>query len=73
MNGAEPRLEIPTGAWMLFGAVVVVSLVVDLVVHRGGRGSSRKHALAWSVAWIALSFAFAGWIASSSEGPATNS
>jgi tellurite resistance protein TerC len=49
--------------WLAFGAVVAASLVIDLLVHRGGRGTSRGAAIAWSAAWIAVALAFAGWIA----------
>lgn len=48
--------------WPAFGAIVIVSLVLDLVAHRGGRGQSRRSALAWSIGWIVLALAFAGWI-----------
>ena len=56
-------LEVPFWAWLLFGGVVLVSLVVDLVAHRGGRSLSRSHAIAWSVAWISVALVFAGWVA----------
>ncbi len=52
-------LEVPTWAWALFAAIVVGSLVLDLWIHRGGRGLSRKQAIVWSVAWIGLSLLFA--------------
>jgi len=46
--------------WLLFGAVVVVSLILDLVAHRGAHGQSRRAAVAWSIGWVVVSFAFAG-------------
>jgi tellurite resistance protein TerC len=49
--------------WLLFGGIVLVSLVVDLIAHRGGRGLGRKAALMWSIAWIVTAFAFAGYVA----------
>ena len=42
---------------------MLASLVVDLVAHRGGRSVGRRHAIAWSVAWISLALVFAGWVA----------
>jgi tellurite resistance protein TerC len=56
-------LEVPFWAWVLFGAVVAVSLVADLVAHRGGKSVSRAHALAWTVAWITVAMSFAAWVA----------
>jgi tellurite resistance protein TerC len=56
-------LDVPLWAWGLFGALVVVSLVVDLATHRGDREFSRREAVGWSVAWIALALAFGVWVA----------
>jgi tellurite resistance protein TerC len=56
-------LEIPTWAWFILAAVVVASLAIDLVAHRGSKGQGRKTAVVWSVVWIALAVAFGGWIA----------
>ena len=55
--------EVPRWAWLPFAIVVAVGLVVDLLAHRGARGNSRSAAIGWSVAWISVSLAFAGWIA----------
>jgi tellurite resistance protein TerC len=56
-------IEVTGWAWLLFAAIVFVSLAVDLWVHRGGRSLSRRRAIAWSVGWIALSLCFAIGIA----------
>jgi len=48
--------------WAVFAGVVTVSLVVDLVLHRGHRRASRRAAIVWSVTWIATALAFAAWI-----------
>src|SRR5688572_26605815 len=48
--------------WLVFAAIVLISLVVDLVAHRGGRGHTRRSATLWSIGWIVLAFIFAGWI-----------
>jgi tellurite resistance protein TerC len=55
-------VEIPFWAWLLFGGVVCASLVVDLLAHRGGHSLGRKHAIAWSAAWIAVAILFAVWL-----------
>ncbi len=60
---AAPTQHAPTVMWLLFGAIVVISLVVDLIAHRGGHGLSRKSAATWSIAWIVVAFAFAGYVA----------
>lgn len=56
-------LNVPLWAWGVLGVVVVTSLAVDLLGHRGNVGTSRKSAIMWSVGWIALSLLFAGWVA----------
>jgi len=48
--------------WISVGVIVAVSLVVDLVTHRGEHGTSRRAAITWSVIWIASALAFAVWV-----------
>lgn len=55
-------LEVPLWVWFVFGAIVLVSLTLDLVTHRGGHGLSRKSAIVWSIIWIATALAFAVWV-----------
>jgi len=55
-------LDVPTWAWLLFAGIVVGSLALDLWVHRGGRGLSRKQAIVWSIAWISVALLFALWV-----------
>jgi tellurite resistance protein TerC len=45
--------------WFVFGGVVAVSLVLDLVAHRGAHGLSRRSAIVWSIVWIVVSLVFA--------------
>jgi tellurite resistance protein TerC len=59
----QTPIEVPIWAWFVLAAVVLGSLLVDLVAHRGDRELGRRWAVVWSVVWIALSLAFAGWIA----------
>ena len=56
-------LEVPVWAWLLFGGVIVASLLVDLLAHRGGHGLGRRSAVLWSVAWITVALLFAGFVA----------
>ena len=45
--------------WALFGAIVIVMLVLDLAVfHRNAHEVSRREALVWSAVWIGLALAF---------------
>lgn len=55
--------SVPMTMWLLFAGVVLVSLVVDLLAHRGGRGHSRKSAVLWSILWIVVAFLFAVHVA----------
>jgi tellurite resistance protein TerC len=56
------RLHVPAWAWAVFAVVVVVSLAVDLVVHRNGHGNGRRAAIVWSCVWIGISLLFAGFV-----------
>ena len=45
--------------WLVFGAVVVLLLTLDLAVfHRHARHESTRRALLWSVIWISLGLGF---------------
>ncbi|GAW67381.1 membrane protein [Geoanaerobacter pelophilus] len=44
--------------WTFFGITVVLLLAVDLVMHRGGHGTSRKSSYLWSAVWIAAGLLF---------------
>lgn len=52
-------MTVPSWLWVLFGAIVLLSLSVDLVAHRHGQGASRRSAIIWSVVWIISALAFA--------------
>jgi len=62
MQGPSNALVVPVQAWVLFGAVVLISLGVDLLAHRGRRSESKGHAIAWSIGWIAVALLFALWV-----------
>lgn len=52
-------MTVPLWAWAAFGAVVVVMLLVDLLVHRGAHVIKFKEAAIWSAVWVGLSLIFA--------------
>ena len=52
----------PAWDWIVFAVVLGFLLGLDLFLHRGGRETSRRAAIAWSVVWIAAGLAFAGFV-----------
>ena len=48
--------------WALFGALVAVMLIVDLVVSSRGGHSGLRSAALWSAVWIGLGLLFGAWI-----------
>ncbi len=50
--------------WLVFGGVVLVALAVDFFAMRsqGAHKVGLREAVIWSIAWVALSFAFVGWL-----------
>jgi tellurite resistance protein TerC len=55
-------MHVPLSMWVVFGGIVAVSLVLDLLSHRGEHGTSRRAAIVWSCVWIAAALAFCAWI-----------
>ena len=56
-------MQLEIWMWVAFGAFVVLMLLVDLVAFAGrGQAISFRRAVAWSIAWTALGFAFAGFL-----------
>ncbi|NMO22649.1 TerC/Alx family metal homeostasis membrane protein [Pyxidicoccus fallax] len=51
-------LNIPTWVWVVFWAVILALLVVDLVAHRGRHGESHKAAVIWTGVWISAGLLF---------------
>lgn len=52
----------PIDTIAIFASVFVLSLIVDLIQHRGRKEVSVKDAAAWSIFWVAISLAFYGWV-----------
>ncbi|MFA7505483.1 MAG: TerC family protein [Burkholderiaceae bacterium] len=50
--------------WSLFTLFVIAALAVDFLVlnRRGTRAVSIREATIWSLVWVAVSFAFVGWL-----------
>jgi tellurite resistance protein TerC len=50
--------------WTLFAAFVVVALAIDFLTlnRQGARKVSMRDAALWSLAWVAVSFVFVGWL-----------
>jgi tellurite resistance protein TerC len=50
--------------WSLFAAFVLIALLIDFVAlnKQGAHKVSLREAALWSLAWIAVSFAFVGWL-----------
>lgn len=44
--------------WIIFGVTVVAMLAIDLLLHRGGHGTSKKSSYVWSAIWIAAGLLF---------------
>ena len=55
-------ISVPLWAWGLFAGVVVASLAIDLIQHRGDHAHGRRAALVWSGVWIGVSLLFAAWV-----------
>jgi tellurite resistance protein TerC len=56
-------IDVPAWAWVLLGGVLAISITVDLIAHRGDHADSRRSAILWTLAWIALSIGFGVFIA----------
>lgn len=50
--------------WSLFAAFVLIALVIDFAVlnKKGNQAVSIRDAAVWSLVWVAVSIAFAGWL-----------
>jgi tellurite resistance protein TerC len=50
--------------WSLFAAMVLIALAIDFFAmsKQGAHRVSTKEAAIWSLIWVAVSFAFAGWL-----------
>ena len=56
-------IEYPLWVWILFFAVVLSALLVDIgIVNRGAHTPSRRQTLVWSVVWVSMALAFGGFI-----------
>jgi len=59
-------IDVGWQGWVIFNAVVLFMLLLDLgVFHRKSERVTVRAALGWTVFWVALSMAFNGWVWSS--------
>jgi tellurite resistance protein TerC len=54
--------SVPTWAWVVLGAVLLVSISIDLAAHRK-HTDSKKQAIAWSLVWISVALIFNAFVA----------
>lgn len=52
-------MHVPLWAWLAFGAVIVVMLLIDLLVHRSAHIIGFREAAVWSSIWVGISLIFA--------------
>src|SRR5215216_6625293 len=56
-------IEIPLWVWIFFFAVILTALFVDVgIVNRRSHAPSRKETIGWSIVWVSLALAFAGFV-----------
>ena len=53
----------PSWAWIVFGAVMLTALAIDLFGHRGGREETHRRSVIWAVIWISVGLGFGAFIA----------
>lgn len=59
----EMSIEYPFWAWIVFFAVVLIALFVDLgIANRRSHAPTRRETFAWSAVWISLALIFNGFI-----------
>lgn len=54
--------NIPLWGWVVFGALTLIMLLIDLYAHRGEHGKTRKAAGIWTAIWIGLGLGFCGFV-----------
>ncbi len=53
------HVEFPFWDWVIFFAVVIVALIVDIgIVNRKAHVPSRKETVSWAIVWVSLALAF---------------
>ena len=49
-------------SWLLFAAIAAILLAIDLFAHRGGKETSHRWAIIWSVIWIIAGLLFSVYV-----------
>jgi len=52
------NIAVPAWAWALLALVLLISLSIDLLAHRGDHVDSRSRAVMWTVLWIVVALGF---------------
>ena len=52
-------MHVPLWAWLAFGSVILVMLLIDLLAHRGAHVIGFREAAIWSSVWVGISLIFA--------------
>mgnify|MGYP003543338105 FL=1 len=56
-------IEYPMWVWVLFFAVVLTALFVDIgIVNRKSHAPTRKETFAWATVWVSLALAFNAFV-----------
>ena len=56
-------VEYPLWVWLLFFAVILVALFVDIgIVNRHSHAPTRKETIGWSVVWVSLAMCFNAFV-----------
>ncbi|MEX2292695.1 MAG: TerC family protein [Acidimicrobiales bacterium] len=63
-------LDVPLGAWLALGAVIVAMLAIDLYRHREAHAPTTREALVESLVWVGCGLSFAVIVAISFGGDA---
>ena len=55
--------DVPSWAWALLGVLLIASIAIDLIAHRGDHTDSRRSAIVWTIVWISVAAAFGTFVA----------
>ena len=61
-NMVSTHLGFPTETVIVFIALAVGAIIIDLFMHRDGKPVSLKNAALWSIFWVAVAMLFAGFL-----------
>lgn len=56
------NIGFPTETVIVFVVLAIGAIFIDLFMHRGDKQISLKNAICWSIFWVAIAMAFAGFL-----------